>query len=58
MASVKVPPHARAAAAARGDRFAAYPRCWADQQNGGNGRPGSESEPALARVYRRRDGEG
>jgi GNAT superfamily N-acetyltransferase len=27
MAFVKVPPHARAAAAARGHRFAAYPRC-------------------------------
>jgi hypothetical protein len=30
MAFVKVPPHARAAAAARGHRFAAYPRCSAD----------------------------
>ncbi len=30
MASVKVPPHARAATVARGHRFAAYPRCSAD----------------------------
>jgi hypothetical protein len=30
MAFVKVPPHARAAAAARGHRFAAYPRCSTD----------------------------
>jgi hypothetical protein len=30
MALVKVPPHARAAAAARGHRFAAYPRCSTD----------------------------
>jgi hypothetical protein len=30
MALAKVPPHARAAAAARGHRFAAYPRCSAD----------------------------
>jgi len=34
MASVKVPPHARAAAAARGHRFAAYPRCSADNRGG------------------------
>jgi len=30
MASVKVPPHARAGSFARGHRFAAYPRCSAD----------------------------
>jgi hypothetical protein len=30
MPSVEVPPHARAATAARGHRFAAYPRCSAD----------------------------
>ncbi len=34
MAFVKVPPHARAAAVARGHRFAAYPRCWADVSKG------------------------
>ncbi len=38
MALVKVPPHARAAAAARGHRFAAYPRCstdlWGRTMNG------------------------
>ena len=37
MAFVKVPPHARAAAAARGHRFAAYPRCSADLAGGCEG---------------------
>jgi hypothetical protein len=32
MASVKVPPHARAGAVGRGHRFAAYPRCSADSE--------------------------
>jgi hypothetical protein len=30
VARMGMPPHARAAAAARGHRFAAYPQCWAD----------------------------
>jgi hypothetical protein len=37
MASVEVPPNARAAAAARGHRFAAYPRCSTDSARSGDG---------------------
>jgi hypothetical protein len=29
-ARMDMPPHARAVSVARGHRFAAYPRCWAD----------------------------
>ena len=32
VAKMDMPPHARAAAAARGHRFAAYPRCSADPE--------------------------
>src|SRR5512140_2557440 len=44
MALVKVPPHARAGSAARGHRFAAYPRCWADLAESGPCRTGMTVE--------------
>ncbi len=68
MALVKVPPHARAAAAARGHRFAAYPQCSTDlaeegvrerryprdRRSEGRRERSSAAPPAAPEVHRHR----